>query len=65
MTCLIFPTARLYICVNTLCSLWQKYMTVNKDLLIEIGTEELPPKALQRLSEDRKSTRLNSSHRGI
>jgi glycyl-tRNA synthetase beta chain len=25
-------------------------MTVNKDLLIEIGTEELPPKALQRLS---------------
>ena len=51
MTCLIFPTARLYICVNTLCSLWQKYMTVNKDLLIEIGTEELPPKALQRLSD--------------
>jgi len=26
-------------------------MTVNKDLLIEIGTEELPPKALQRLSD--------------
>jgi glycyl-tRNA synthetase beta chain len=26
-------------------------MTVNKDLLIEIGTEELPPKALQRMSD--------------
>jgi len=26
-------------------------MTVQKDLLIEIGTEELPPKALQRLSD--------------
>jgi len=26
-------------------------MTANKDLLIEIGTEELPPKALQRLSD--------------
>jgi glycyl-tRNA synthetase beta chain len=26
-------------------------MTVHKDLLIEIGTEELPPKALQRLSD--------------
>jgi glycyl-tRNA synthetase beta chain len=26
-------------------------MTVNKDLLIEIGTEELPPKSLQRLSD--------------
>lgn len=26
-------------------------MTVNKDLLIEIGTEELPPNAMQRLSD--------------
>ena len=24
---------------------------MNRDLLIEIGTEELPPKALQRLSD--------------
>jgi len=37
--------------VNSVFSVAIKNMTVNKDLLIEIGTEELPPKALQRLSD--------------